>query len=260
MSSENLARRAGRLANWAARTSYSLGKRLPGADAAERGIRSVERAALTELRRRLDRVDDPYLTALSQASAMTQHTGNGNQGMEIADTVAVVPARDDQRPEPLRSAMAELLNRSLGFGKERAREYLYAVILRQLTPDEARILAALADGTPFPLIDVAERTSLGGTGRIVLRNASTVGKAAGVSLPDHVPSYLTRLTGLGLTDIGDEEPELETQYEILLTDEVVRAAEQSVRRARFLRHTVRLSALGSSFWRACDPGGGSGGG
>nr|WP_232376355.1 Abi-alpha family protein [Amycolatopsis aidingensis] len=255
MSSDNLARRAGRLVNWAARTSYSLGKRLPGADAAERGIRSVERAALAELRRRLDRVDDPYLTALSQASTMARYTGNGSKDIEIADTVAVVPARDDQQPEPLRAAMAELLNRSLGFGRQRAREYLYAVILRQLTPDEARILAALADGAPFPVIDVAERTNLGGTGRIVLRNASTVGKAAGVSLTDHVPAYLTRLTGLGLTDIGAEEPDLETQYEILMTDEVVRTAEQSVRRARFLRHTVRLSTLGSSFWRACDPAG-----
>jgi hypothetical protein len=62
--------------------------------------------------------------------------------------------------------MAQLLNRSIGFGRQRAEEYLDAIILRQLTPDEVRILAALSSGSPFPLIDVAERTNLGGAGRI----------------------------------------------------------------------------------------------
>jgi hypothetical protein len=73
------------------------------------------------------------------------------------------------------------------------------------------------------VIDVAERTNLGGAGRIVLRNTSTVGKSAGVSLIDQGPSHLTRLIGLGLVEIGEEAPSLETQYEILSTDQRVRA-------------------------------------
>lgn len=257
MSDDDLIHRAGRLAGWATRTGFSVGKRLPGVHAAERGLRSAERAMLTELHRRLDEVDDPYRAALSQASAMTRHSGNGKSAQgaaasrDIANTVTVVPA--EANDEPLRAAMAELLNHSIGFGADRAREYLYALILRQLTPDEARILAALSDGSPFPSVDVAERSALGGTGRVLLRNASTVGKSAGVSLLDAVPAYLTRLIGLGLVETDEEAPAMATQYEILLTDATVRAAEESANRPRVIRHTVHLSAMGAEFWRACDP-------
>ncbi|PRX50335.1 uncharacterized protein DUF4393 [Prauserella shujinwangii] len=252
MDSEDLVRRAGRVAGWAARTGRTLGRRLPGADTAERGLRSLEKAALAELRRRLDAADDPYLVALGQAAAANvpgaPHPANAQVGAE--GVLAVTPRG---RPEPLRSAMAELLNRSVEFDRAQARDYLYALILRQLTPDEARIVSALADGAPFPLLHVAERTSLGGAGRIVLRNASTVGKVAGVSLPDHVPAYVTRLLALGLADADEELPALDTQYEILMTDEVVRAAEQLVRRPKHIRATVRVSPLGVGFWQACDP-------
>ncbi|RZQ61878.1 Abi-alpha family protein [Amycolatopsis suaedae] len=238
----------------------SLGRRLPGAEVAERSLRSLERAAMSELRRRLEAVDDPYLAALSAASAMQQHTDNGRVTTaeagryEVRDAVAVVPAGQGAA-EPLRAAMAELLNRSIGLAADRAREYLYAIILRQLTPDEARILAALADGAPYPVLDVTERTNLGGAGRTVLRNASTVGKAAGVTLLDQAPHYVTRLVGLGLADIEGEIGSLETQYEILMTDNVVRAAEASVKRARFVRRSLRISTLGAQFWQACDPAG-----
>ncbi|GAA3555910.1 Abi-alpha family protein [Amycolatopsis ultiminotia] len=244
----NLARRAGQLAGWAARTGFELTKKLPGIDTAERGFRQVERGLLSELRRRLDEVDDPYHAALTAASAMNRPDTNGRP---VEATVALVPARDHL--EPLRAAMAELLNHSIGFGRDRAREYLYAIILRQLTPDEARILAALSDGSPFPAIDVAERTAIGGTGRIVLRNASTVGKAAGVTMADQVPGYLTRLIGLGLVELDEEVPALETQYEILLTDEAVREVEKQFKRIKVIRRTVHVSRLGAQFWQACDP-------
>ena len=243
----DLARRAGQLAGWAARTGFALGRKLPGVETAERGVREVERQLLTELRRRLDEVDDPYHAALTAASAM-----NRQGARPVEATVTLVPVRDNH-VEPLRAAMAELLNHSIGFGRDRAREYFYAIILRQLTPDEARILSALSDGSPFPAIDVVERTGLGGNGRVVLRNASTVGKAAGVSLPDQVPGYVTRLIGLGLVDLDEEVPALETQYEILLTDETVRDAEKHVKRAKFVRRTIHVSRLGAQFWQACDP-------
>jgi len=246
----DLAKRAGQLAGWAARTGFAFTRKLPGVDTAERGIRQVERQLMGELRRRLDEVDDPYHAALTAASAMNR-ADNGTR-RPIEASVTLVPARDNN-VEPLRAAMAELLNHSIGFGRERAREYLYAIILRQLTPDEARILSALSDGSPFPAMDVAERTNLGAAGRIVLRNASTVGKSAGVSLPDQVPGYLTRLIGLGLVELDEEVPSLETQYEILLTDETVREAEKQVKRVKYLRRTVHISRLGAQFWQACDP-------
>jgi abortive infection alpha-like protein len=160
--------------------------------------------------------------------------------------------------EPLRAGMAELLNRSANADVARAIEYLHTTILRQLVPDEARILAALADGAPRPAVDVVVRTTLGGVQRTVLRNASSVGKHAGVSAPEYVPAYLTRLYRMGVVDIGDEDPALAEQYDILLTDQLVRDAEERARRARkgaarIVRRTVMISDLGSRFWQASDP-------
>lgn len=257
MSDNDLIHRAGRLANQAVRTGYSVGKHLPGVHAAERGLRSAERLALTELHRRLDQVDDPYRAALGAASAMTRHGTNGTRESGTADSDAAAGTlaleSGSAEREPLRAAMAELLNHSIGFGADRAREYLYAMLLRQLTPDEARIVASLADGSTFPSVDVLERTGLRGGVRVVLRNASTVGKSAGVSLPEAVPAYLTRLDGLGLVHVDEEAPEMETQYEILLTDSTVRDAQESVKRPRTVRRSVHLSTLGSRFWAACAP-------
>lgn len=231
----SLLRRAGRLAGLAARTGFSLGRRLPGVENATEGLRVVERQVLSELRKRLDGVDDPYVVALTAASHGGERESQPNGAVVLAE-------------EPLRAAMKELLDRSVVFDRERSREYLYATVLRELTPDEARILAVLSVGDAFPAADVVARGD-----RILLRNASTVGTAAGVTLPDEVPSYLTRLAGLGLVDVTGEDVALSSQYEILATDEVVRAALGAVKRAKLVRHTVRLSRFGARFWAACDP-------
>jgi hypothetical protein len=224
-------------ARWATRTSTDLARRLPGAAAVETELTQLERSVLTELRRRLDTVD-PLADGRPDA--------------------AEKPARDVPPPkqtEPLRVVMAGLLMRSLEQSKQRAREYLYLALLRQLVPDEARILSALADGSVYPVIHVDRRTGVSGSQR-VLSHASTVGRAAGVSVPDSVPRYLSRLLHFDLVELGDEDPGLAVQYDILLTDATLRAAEELARaggRARFLRRTVRISPLGRDLWDACHP-------
>ncbi|OZM71035.1 hypothetical protein CFN78_22775 [Amycolatopsis antarctica] len=243
---------AGRLAGWAARTGFSVARRLPGVGVAERGARELERRALVELRKRLENVNDSRIVTMGRP-AVSANTAAAP--FSARQAVAVVPTADGE-VEPLRGAMAELLNRSIGFGRERSREYLYAVILRQLTPDEARILATLAEGSPFPVVDIVERGGIGGTGRVLLANASTVGKSAGVSLLDHVADYVSRLAEFGLVDIGPEVSALDTQYEILMTDDEVAAAEKTAKRPKAIRRSVRISRLGAEFWRACDPTGG----
>jgi hypothetical protein len=116
----------------------------------------------------------------------------------------------------------------------------------------------LSDGSVYALVHVAGRSALGGPQRIVLRNASSVGRAAGVMLPDLVPNYVTRLESLGVVEVGPEDPALGVQYDILLTEDRVRAAEEEVRTVRkltprYARRTLRLSTLGEQFWAAADP-------
>ena len=57
--------------------------------------------------------------------------------------------------------------------------------------------------------------------------------------------------------VGDEDPALAQQYDILATEAVVRDAEDRARARRgtvkIVRHTVVLSDLGRRFWLASDP-------
>lgn len=227
-----LSQAAGRLA----RAGWRMTRGLPGGQLAERQLRRLENAVVDEVRRRLE----PDVTRIGDHELVT----------------LVRPINGELAP--LRAGMAELLNQSANADATRAIEYLHSTILRSLVPDEARIIAALADGAPRPAVDVVVRTTLGGVQRTVLRNASSVGRQAGVSVPEYVPAYLTRLFRLGVVDIGDEDPTLAEQYDILLTDQLVRDAEERARQARkgaarIVRRTVMISDLGSRFWDASDP-------
>lgn len=225
-----------KVAGWAARSGWGVARRLPGGDVAERGLQQLERTALTELRKRLEHAEGssyPHPLPYAQAAEPGGDPVITTQGGFI----------------PMRSAMAGVLERSLAQTAEEARIELYAALLEQLTPDEARIVAALGDGSVFPLVDVVGRS-----GQTLLSNASTVGKIAGVTLDDEVPAYLTRLIGIGLAERHDDEPaELAEQYDLLLTESMVREALISAKRSKAMRHTVRATRLGLAFWQACDP-------
>lgn len=231
---------AGAFARWAARTGTGLARKIPGAAAVESELGQLERAALAELRRRLDNIDPLDDGRADDAEPVENPTRN---------------APPPKQTEPLRVAMAELLMRSLEQSKQRAREYLYLALLRQLVPDEARILSALADGSVYPVVHVDCRSGVSGSRR-VLSYASTVGRAAGVAVPPSVPRYLSRLLHFDLVELGDADATLSVQYDILMTDQVVRDAEDVARadgRARFVRATVHISPLGRDLWDACHP-------
>ncbi len=151
--------------------------------------------------------------------------------------------------------MQELLQRSVESNRGSSREYLFGTIISQLVPDEARILAALSDGSRHAAADVVVKKRRK-PAYTALANASTIGRAAGVTTPDNVPTYLTRLYGLGLIEFGPEVESLSTQYEILAADDTVRRARQQAgggRAAKLVRKAIGLSPLGREFWAATDP-------
>lgn len=151
-------------------------------------------------------------------------------------------------------ALHALLDRSMYSRPDESRTTLYSALLQNLLPDEARILAALSDGSSFPVIDVAEPV-LGTSSAFVLTNASTVGRSAGVSLPNCTPVYISRLVQAGLAAIGPEGGNsMYDDYEMLLTDAAVNLAlakaRRGVRSARVIRRTVRITELGQEMWEA----------
>lgn len=230
---------AGRVGRDVARTGIDLVRELPGGVEVQRQVQAVEKVVASGVRVWLDSVDE---------------RDHEDQGDDLPGGAAQEEADEDaESQDGLREAMSELLFRSATASKAEAREYFYAATLRLITPDEARILAGLGDGAAYPVVHVAERAGIGGNGKFVMRNGSTVGRAVGVALHDEVPHYLTRLHALGLVEIGPELESMDDQYEILQTEARIREALRSAKSTRAVRRSVRLSDLGARFWKRCDP-------
>jgi hypothetical protein len=171
--------------------------------------------------------------------------------------VMMLVESDGADPEPLRSAMTELLQRSSASTSQEGKEYLFGTIISQLVPDEARILAALAGGRRFAVVDVVAKQVGRSHIRTVLTNASTVGAAARVALADNVPIYLSRLLSFGLVEFGTAVDALDAQFAALEDDPAVRAARTGADgkfgSAKLVRKSVLLSQLGREFWTAAAP-------
>ena len=222
------------------RSGWGLARRLPGGAALQREVQRLQDAALHEVRRMLD-IPEGGVSAATPDEARVMMLVQNSHG-----------------PEPLRDAMTELLERSVETDRVTSREYLYGNVMSQLVPDEARILAALSDGSTFGAIDVVAKQLGRAPSRTVLANASTVGRSAGVTTPDNVPHYVTRLHQLGLVEFLPEKNELAMQYDILASDSLVTAARNGIESRnegspRIVRKTVALSAFGREFWAASDP-------
>jgi hypothetical protein len=188
-----------------------IARAIPGVRFAERQLRGVERAALRELSARIEDAAPPAAT-------------NGHE-----------PTAAER--------LDALLRRSMHQTPHESNISLVEVVLQSIVPDEARILSALSDGSSYPLVHVTSR------GEEVLANASSVGRAAGVALPDRVPAYVTHLLVLGLVEVGPEDKSMHDEYEILLTDQTIRRARRD--KTRFVKRTLRISDVGRDFWEAC---------
>lgn len=194
------------------------------------GWSRAEDTMLRELKTRLDQLDEPRV----------------RRGAPLGQPGA---------PRSAARMLEDLLTASIEADSTTSVEELYRALLLHLVPDEARILAALADGTSYPLIHVQSRSN---GWRTVLANASTVGRAAGVQVPDAVPLYVGRLRALGLAEEGPADDSLAVHYDILLGEPSVRRAEEDAKEAgrlnsRMIRRTLRISPLGRRLWQACRP-------
>jgi hypothetical protein len=156
---------------------------------------------------------------------------------------------------PLQAAGAKLRALLLvadGQDEEAGRAALLLRAVDHLVPDEARILQLLGNKAPSqpaaPVVHILCLTGTGIPGEPLLENASTVGRAAGVSLPQLTPYYVGRLLELGLVEVGPEDDRLVDDYRALLADPAVLAAMSRARDAgatpRVIRHTLALSLLG----------------
>jgi hypothetical protein len=223
------------------RSGWGLARRLPGGQALQREVQRLQDAALTEVRRILDVPEAPP-----------------ESGVSSEEQRAIMLIQNSNGRDPLRSAMNELLERSVEPDRSASRDYLYGNIISQLVPDEARILAALSDGSLYAAGDVVAKQLGRSNPRVIVANVSTVGRSAGVVSPDNVPTYLTRLHGFNVVEFSPPDDSIAVQYDILATDSTVQAAEATIEARklgspRLIRKTLSISPFGREFWSATDP-------
>jgi hypothetical protein len=223
-----------------------LARRAPGTalDLAQKSFDTAERYALSTLRKRMDAV-------------AARETGLQETSPSQEPVLMPRPGQTTREAPPTAVAtMAQLLEASLEQTPESAREALALRLVKQLVPDEARILAALADGHSAALVHLGAGPLVGPASQRWLENLSPVGKEAGVQLADQTPHYVSHLRDLGLLEAGEEDKSLQLKYQLIEADTLVRRTceqiEKSGLRPRFFRRTLRMSDAGRAFWSACE--------
>ena len=189
-------------------------------------VDDVERAILEALRERLDDLQaDPGETPVA-GSGVASATGASRPS--VAQHVRqLLATAEDQTPAEARAAA--MLRIAL-----------------ELLPDEARILARLADGSADPVI----QAHVGG--QHVVRNHSAVGRNARVHSQDLTSTYVTHLLELGLVELVPYDGNDLMEFELLESETAARDVlspydHRKVVKPRVTRQLVRLSADGRAF-------------
>jgi hypothetical protein len=136
----------------------------------------------------------------------------------------------------------------------------FVEIIKQLTSDEAKLIAYFLEPLPFPLLTVRADKIAGRGGYDVAVNVSLFGDQAGLSIPKLVPAYLDNLCRLGLIDIQpkysyiDETiyAELESCAEIKMYQGQVALTPENV--CNLVRGAVMVTNLGKQFGSICVKG------
>jgi len=172
--------------------------------------------------------------------------------LALPATASAPAAAQPPTPETPATILQGLLARSMQSNTATGIEEYHVALLRQLVPDEARILATLATGVASPLVSILRR----GSGDTLLANASLIGRTAAITLPSQTPAYVTHLLDLGLVEIGEEDPNASLDYELVLAERDVRDALRSgvlgKLPAKVVRRTVRISDAGRELWAAAQ--------
>jgi hypothetical protein len=77
----------------------------------------------------------------------------------------------------------------------------FLTVLRQLTPDEVRIISMFQHDGPYPLLSVGARYRFGERLSTELRHFSLLGLQAGCETPERMAMYVDNLCRLGLTEL-----------------------------------------------------------
>jgi len=142
----------------------------------------------------------------------------------------------------------------------------FVEIIRQLTPDEAKILALFAKANVFPIVDLRseekrrpdDKFGLKVSGWNLLQNYSLLGVQAGCEFPKQASAYIDNICRLGLAHIPEGRVTDDKFYEAILNDHTFLATQQSIdlngsRASRVIPKRLEITAFGQEFRETCIP-------
>ncbi len=157
----------------------------------------------------------------------------------------------------LREMYANLLATAMDAKTAREAHPAFVEILKQLSPDEARIVRLLGESDDLPVISlIAWKPAPVDGYDVILRHFSLIGNEAGCSNPELSQSYLDNLCRLGLGEIpNDTHLARQEVYDGLKNDSTIKDAitkiDQSGRRPEILQEHFYITSLGKQFYSAC---------
>lgn len=106
--------------------------------------------------------------------------------------------------EDLRNLYANLLASSMNKNKKDAVHPSFVEIIKQLTPDEAKLINEIANIGSFPIISIRrfEKDSKGGFD--ILENYAKFGEKVCLEFPDRIEEYLENLDRLKIINIPED--------------------------------------------------------
>ena len=198
---------------------------------------------------------------------------------KLADRLKDVPPEDIITPKPnvagpaiealrftgheesLSDMYANLLAAAMDKNTADGAHPAFVEIIKQLTPDEAKLISYFMKPLPFPLVSIrAEHVDFEKGGHDIAVNISLLGSKANLELPHLVPTYLDNLCRLGLTDIPNDYAYIDKS----LYTELEESAEVKLRQKpellkpdyKFKVHqkAVKVTNLGVQFGSICVTG------
>ena len=196
----------------------------------------------------------------------------------VAEKLKDVPSERLRAPEPniagpalealrytgyldeLREMYAKLLATSIDSATAAQAHPSFVEIIKQLSPDEARLLAYLATRYSVPMIDLRREEKNSSSGHWVVRNFTLLPYEANCLAPAMGPNYLENLQRLGIVElredyrlIGDSGVDL---YEPLFVHPAIEAERMRIEsdntlKAKIGRNAVILTKFGAQFCAAC---------
>lgn len=137
----------------------------------------------------------------------------------------------------------------------------FVEIIKQLTPDEAKLVSLFVNGRMLPIINLRREFKPNAEGKSggkdVLVNFSHLGVVAGCEFPDMTPTYIDNLCRLGLAEVpAFWEYTAKGAYDALENDPLIKALITAIENnpeiePQIERKGLRVTELGKLFARSC---------